>query len=62
MKHIFPTELINRVLNYLSTKPYAEVNQLINELKASAVQMPEGIEITNDPAPCEAPSTDASSQ
>ncbi len=41
MKHTLPTETINKVLNYLCTKPFSEVSHLIEEVKASAVQFVE---------------------
>lgn len=36
MNHILPTDLINKVLNYLSGKPYSEVRQLIEEVTSKA--------------------------
>lgn len=43
MKHILPTEIINKILNYLATKAYSEVNQLINDIQRQAVQYVEPI-------------------
>lgn len=37
MKHIIPTDLINKVLNYLAGKAYSEVAILIGELKEKSV-------------------------
>ena len=37
MKHILPTDLVNRVLTYLASRPYTEVMVLINEIQANAV-------------------------
>jgi len=38
MKHILPTDTINKVLNFLATKPYSEVSALITEIQSSAKQ------------------------
>lgn len=37
MKHVLPTDTINKVLNFLASKSYAEVSDLIAEIKANAV-------------------------
>ena len=37
MKHILPTELVNRVLTYLATRPYTEVTQLIKDIQSLSV-------------------------
>ena len=37
MKHILPTETINKVLNYLATRPYTDVANLIRDLQSQAV-------------------------
>lgn len=38
MKHILPTDTINKMLNYLAGRPYSEVANLIAEIKANAVE------------------------
>lgn len=38
MKHILPTDTINKVLNFLAGRPYSEVANLIAEIKANAVE------------------------
>lgn len=37
MKHILPTDLVNKLLTYLAGKAYQEVFQLINDIKTQAV-------------------------
>ena len=37
MKHILPTELVNRVLTYLATRPYTEVMLLIKDIQSLSV-------------------------
>lgn len=37
MKHIIPTDLINKVLSYLSGHTYSEVAILIQDIKQQAV-------------------------
>jgi hypothetical protein len=37
MKHILPTETINKILNLLTTRPYGEVVGLIAEINKLAV-------------------------
>lgn len=46
-KHIaLSTELVNAVLQYLGTRPFQEVNQLVNGIQAEASpQVKESIEI-----------------
>jgi hypothetical protein len=41
MKHILPTELVNRVLAYLATRPYNDVTVLIKDIQANAVPVSE---------------------
>jgi hypothetical protein len=41
MKHILPTDTINKILNYLAGKSYSEVSLLIEEIRKSAVQCSE---------------------
>lgn len=36
MKHIIPTEVLNKVLNYLSTRPFGEVVDLITQIQQTA--------------------------
>lgn len=38
MKHILPTDLVNKVLTYMAARPYSEVALLIADIKAQAVQ------------------------
>lgn len=37
MKHILPTDTVNKILNYLATKAFSEVNALIVEIQRVAV-------------------------
>lgn len=48
MKHILPTETINKVLNYLCTKPFSEVSHLIDEVKQKAIEYLEKKEDVSD--------------
>jgi hypothetical protein len=43
MKHILPSDLLQKIFNYLVTRPFQEVNALINEIqqKAEAYNEPE---------------------
>lgn len=41
MKHILPTETVNKVLAYLSSKTYSEVVNLIEEIKQNAEEFKE---------------------
>jgi hypothetical protein len=41
MKHILPTDTINKILSYLAGKAYSEVAVLINEIKSEAVEFKE---------------------
>ncbi len=41
MKHILPTDTINKILNYLSSRPYSEVAVLIKEIQSQAQAHPE---------------------
>jgi len=34
MKHILPTELVNRILNYLATRAYSDVSVLIRDIQS----------------------------
>jgi len=38
MKHILPTDIINKVLNYLAGRPYSEVAALVKDIQSNAVQ------------------------
>jgi hypothetical protein len=38
MKHILPTDIINKVLNYLAGRPYSEVAVLVKDIQSNAVQ------------------------
>lgn len=44
MKHILPTELVNRVLAYLATRPYTEVTLIIKDIQGQAVPFTEASE------------------
>lgn len=37
MKHILPTDTVNKVLNYLASRPYSEVAALVKEIQSNAV-------------------------
>ena len=50
MKHILPTDTVNKVLNYLAGKAYAEVNVLIAEIQKVAVAYEEPAEKPPEPA------------
>lgn len=36
MKHSIKTEILQKVLNYLSSRPFSEVNTLITEITSDA--------------------------
>lgn len=40
MRHSVNTELLQNALNYMSTKPYSEVNSLITKILADAYILP----------------------
>lgn len=52
-KVILPVEIVNSVLQFLSKKPFEEVNQLINSIHQSAVaykeEVPEVFETPTTP-------------
>lgn len=41
MKHTLPTETLNKILGYLATKAFSEVNSLILEIQRVATPFPE---------------------
>lgn len=41
MKHSLPTDVVNKVLNYLASKPFSEVSLLIREIRDTAVALPD---------------------
>jgi len=51
MKHILPTETINKILTYLATKAYAEVSDIINEVKSKALLFTEPAPVTTPVEP-----------
>lgn len=51
MKHLLPTDTINKVLNYLASKAFSEVSALINEIKSLAVQHVEPSDASSQAAP-----------
>ena len=44
MKHILPTELLNKVLVFLASKPFSEVSSLIAEIQRNAVKFVDAAE------------------
>lgn len=42
MRHSIKTDLLQKVLNYLTSKPFNEVNTMINEIVADAVVIETG--------------------
>jgi len=40
-KHTIPTEIINKILSYLASKPFTEVAALIQEVQMKAVPVEE---------------------
>lgn len=57
MKHTVDTQVLQDILNYLTTKPFAEVNLLIDKLQKSAQPVAE-----ESPAPAEAPAAPAKAE
>lgn len=57
MKHILPTDLINKILTYLSSKAYSEVALLIDEIKTKAEAYFDKIDPPVPPAPPVNPAT-----
>ena len=43
MKHILPTDLVNKVLNFLAGRPYSEVATLISDIQKNAVAYQEPV-------------------
>jgi hypothetical protein len=41
MKHEIDTQVLQKVMNYLGSKPYAEVAELVKEVLASAKKVEE---------------------
>jgi len=59
MKHIIPTDLINRVLSYLATKAYSEVATMIRDIQSQAKPHvePDAPAAKVEEKPCDAPSS-----
>lgn len=49
------SEVLNKVVNYLATRPYGEVFKLLYELQTTVVPLPPVKESNTAPEPCKMP-------
>jgi len=50
MRHTIKTDILQKVLNYLSSKPFTEVSALINEVMSDAKPVDQSAELVNNTA------------
>lgn len=56
-RHSLPTDILQKVLNYLTTKAFSEVHSLIQEIQAHASQVIEPILVCDKVEPLVQPSS-----